>query len=190
MHEPDFLKLMRRRVAALAIGASSLRNMVGSSGVEIARGFCESIPLDPVSNPEGFSDQLDILTADLARKLPRRKLQGGELWGPARKQLNIFLSDAVYNHYLRDAYRLERVESMLEVPVDSFVAAGIVDHVRKLKLEYRFSKWAGVVHLTLTNPLIFIDKCIDAIRPVLIDTSGTGVSERMHGNGASDTRAV
>ena len=42
----------------------------------------------------------------------------------------------------------------------------------------------------LTNPLIFIDKSIDAIRPVLIDTSGTGVSERMHGNGAADTRAV
>jgi len=42
----------------------------------------------------------------------------------------------------------------------------------------------------LTNPLIFIDKSIDAIRPVLIDTSGTGVSERMHGNGASDTWAV
>jgi hypothetical protein len=48
----------------------------------------------------------------------------------------------------------------------------------------------AIAALGLTNPLIFIDKSIDAIRPILIDTSGTGVSERMHGNGAADTRAV
>ena len=35
----------------------------------------------------------------------------------------------------------------------------------------------SVAAALLTDPLIFIDKSIDAIQPILIDTSGTGVSD-------------
>ena len=140
---------MQRRVAALAIGPSSLRNMVGPGGVSEARNFCsKNVDLKSVGDRSRFVDTLNRLTDELAGKLPPRKLLGGNLWGPARKQLNIFLSDATYNVYLRNAYGLAAIEGSLEIPVDSLVADGIANDVCKFRLRYDFSAWRGVIHLT------------------------------------------
>ena len=68
--------------------------------------------------------------------------------GPARKQLTIFLSDATYNVYLRNAYGLAAIEGSLEIPMDSWVADGIAKDDRKFGLGYDFHAWQGVIHLT------------------------------------------
>ena len=145
----DFIGDLRKRVAGLAIGPSTLRNMVGPTGIEIARAFCSGENfLRRIRHPNTFVNELDSITEELAAKLPKRKVAGGNTWGPSRKLLNIFLSDATYNTYLREEYELARIEDCLEVPLDSFVAIGIVNDVLDLKLLNKFDPWRGVVHVT------------------------------------------
>jgi len=89
-----------------------------------------------------------MLTKQLADALPPRKRPDGNLWGPARKVLNIFLSDATYNFYLREQYNLDQIERYLEVPLDSYVAIGVALDAAKLHPPIKFERWKGVVHVT------------------------------------------
>jgi hypothetical protein len=49
-----------------------------------------------------------------------------------------------YNFYLREKYRLDRVESMLELPMDSYAAKGL----RAEPEGEGLPRWSGVSHLT------------------------------------------
>ena len=61
---------MQQRVAALAIGASSLRNMVEKGGVAKARDFCSrNVDLKSVGEQSRFADTLNTLTDELAGRL-------------------------------------------------------------------------------------------------------------------------
>ena len=145
----DFIGELRVRMAAVSASPSALRNMVGPGGVIRARNFLssESI-LKRLSQPHRFEAELDDVTQELAAVLPKRKLAGGHAWGPARKVLNIFLGESTYNTHLREAYCLTRVEALLEVPLDSFVANGIAKDAAKLSPAVSFDRWRGVVHVT------------------------------------------
>ena len=57
--------------------------------------------------------------------LKRRLPKGARSWGAARKALNIFLRDVLYNHYLRSHHGLDRLEDWLEVPLDRDVAVAL-----------------------------------------------------------------
>lgn len=50
---------------------------------------------------------------------------GAQHWGAARKFLNIFLRDIIYNRFLCETYELRHIEPWLEVPLDSHVANGL-----------------------------------------------------------------
>jgi hypothetical protein len=65
----------------------------------------------------------------------------GRSWGLARKLLNIYLRNALYTSYLRDAYRLHLAEQWYEIPLDSIVAKRLRAEVRGLP------RWPGVKHL-------------------------------------------
>jgi hypothetical protein len=69
------------------------------------------------SIPADFQDTLN----DLTMRLRRRLSTGARRWGVARKCLNLFFRDALYNYYLRDAYHLAKFEPYLEIPLDSNV---------------------------------------------------------------------
>ncbi len=71
-------------------------------------------------------------------------------WGAARKGLNLFLRDILYNRYLPELIDFERIEKWMEVPLDSFVAKGIrEDYTREL-----LPPWRGLKGLTpQTNAL-------------------------------------
>jgi len=66
----------------------------------------------------------------LAKRLGAPKSRGGARsagsWGLARKLLNIYIRDCVYSRMLCAHYRLESIEPFLEVPLDSFVAKGLI----------------------------------------------------------------
>jgi hypothetical protein len=62
----------------------------------------------------------------------------------ARKALNLFMRSALYNHYLREAYRLQRVEAFLELPLDGIVARHIRGVVPSAGLPY----WKSMRALT------------------------------------------
>jgi hypothetical protein len=93
-----------------------------------------------VARAATFYPRLDAATAELQRALP----SGAQGWGTARKALNVFLRDALYTSYLRDRYRLDRAETLLEIPLDSITAArlGAADVAGELP------PWPGVRHLT------------------------------------------
>ena len=144
----DPIPSLRVRVAALAIGPSTLRNMVGPGGVTAAQNFCSrNAVLTTLSNSRSFSRALNRLTVDLAAAMPEHE-RGGNRWGPARKSLNIFLSDASQNFQLRRAYALNRIEASLEIPLDSYVARGLRRDARDLGVEANLGRWRGVVHVS------------------------------------------
>ena len=72
--------------------------------------------------------------------LPRRERH----WGLARKALNLFLRECLYNAYLRRAYHLSRAEAYLELPMDSFTVRG----VRRKSSNQSLPRWLGVRKLT------------------------------------------
>jgi hypothetical protein len=85
-----------------------------------------------------FARRLEAATRQLQAALPRRAAS----WGVARKLLNIFLRDCLYNTYLTKAYGLKRAERYFEVPLDSITAGHLRDKVPELP------RWRGVKYLT------------------------------------------
>jgi len=74
----------------------------------------------------------------------RRYIQSGDGWGPSRKFLNIYIRDVFYNYYLHRAYSLSRIESELEIPLDSYV----VSHIRReIGRNHGLPRWRGVISL-------------------------------------------
>jgi hypothetical protein len=117
------LKLMQKRVARTAIGASTARRMGPKGTVGAARGFLEALDLGAfsVQSEAQFSTILDDETDTFVAAMPGEARH----WGSCRKFLNIFLRDAIYNRFLSSHYKLQRVENWLEVPLDSHIAKGL-----------------------------------------------------------------
>jgi hypothetical protein len=127
----------------LAIGRSTLRNQGAPGVVDAARDYLEDLPLRKFHVPTRtrFRRVLDEHTDQLQKKLPR----GARNWGAARKALNIFLRDVVYNQYLCRHYGLRRLERWLEVPLDKDVAKALLrDKPETMELP----RWRSIKRLT------------------------------------------
>jgi hypothetical protein len=124
-----YIRRLQNRTAELAIGASTLRSQGAKGVVGDARKYLKHIQLHRlrVRSEADFQRKLDLHTRRLQRSFPRR----AQNWGAARKALNIFLRDVLYNAYLVDFYHLRGLEKWLEVPLDSHVATGIKKHARR-----------------------------------------------------------
>jgi hypothetical protein len=107
-----------------------------------ARLFLKELNLDSfrTGNEQQFRSRLNTATKHLKDRLPRKARN----WGAARKAINIFLRDALYNHYLRSRYRLDRLEGWLEVPLDRNVAMGLCAEPEGVKLP----RWKSIKSLT------------------------------------------
>jgi hypothetical protein len=112
--------------------------MIRKGDIEHIRRFLDRLDLRRFSDPAKFSRTVDRSTTALAKLLPKNR------WGAARKFLNLYLRNATYNFYLRRAYRLDRVEHLLELPMDSYAAK----ELRKQCERRELPRWKGVIHLT------------------------------------------
>ena len=141
MKRAGFIETVQRRVAVVAIGPSTLRGQIRGT-VAACREFLASLPLEqlPASSAGRFQDWLDRQTEDLLDQLPA----SDRPWGAARKALNIFLRDSLYNQYLNASYGLDRAEPWLEIPLDSAVARGFGAAAG----QHALPQWPGVKHLT------------------------------------------
>jgi hypothetical protein len=101
--------------------------MIRKGDIEHIRRFLDRLDLRRFSDPAKFSRTVDRSTTALAKLLPKNR------WGAARKFLNLYLRNATYNFYLRRAYRLDRVEHLLELPMDSY-AEGIAETMRTARV--------------------------------------------------------
>jgi len=138
----DFLTSVQRFVAITAVGASALRNQGGSGVIEAAHHFLLDCDLAEFVRPteEEFKTELDKQTVSLQQAFP----EGTRHWGAARKALNIFLRDALYNRFLAEKYKLPSIENWLEVPLDSRVAGRLIEEDQERNLP----PWPGLKRLT------------------------------------------
>lgn len=90
--------------------------------------------------PSRFEELLNVEAAKIVRRMPR----DARHWGIARKVLNIFLRGATYNSFLREDFKLHRIERQLELPLDSLTVKGLKKRSPKRSLP----RWHGVKNLS------------------------------------------
>lgn len=123
----DLTDLIRGWLPFTATGPSTLRGYKKGS-LKALREHLATLTLRDlrsfaVSDEAVFRERLDYYTIQLEKVLPVRPN-----WGAARKVLNIYLRNALYNHYIRDSIPLELCESFLEVPLDRLVGTALRRH--------------------------------------------------------------
>lgn len=134
MNLPD---LVRHHIAKSVIGPSTARKLIPAGTIQSVRDFLRDLDIRKFTKRGEFSASLDRATRALAAKVPAQ-------WGSARKFLNLYLREISYNVFLREKYHLERIEQLLELPLDSNVAEGL----QKEKEGVLLPRWRGVIHLT------------------------------------------
>ncbi|WP_346836553.1 hypothetical protein [Microbulbifer sp. SAOS-129_SWC] len=146
--EREALNYLIKRTANLAIGNSTLRNQ-GASGLnKIARDFLCTIDLQHLSSEKDkFSENLANLTEKLRLKFPK----GANNFGAARKSINIYLRDCLYNKYINEEFSLDHIASILELPLDSHVAKGLELTKHKPKLP----KWDAIKRLKESENMLY-----------------------------------
>ena len=142
MPSPEFLAAVHARTARVAVGPSAVRGQ-GKGCAKAAREFFGVLDFGRFSTTSAtaFCTMLDEVTQELQAALK----QSGS-WGLSRKLLNIFLRDALYTTYLKDAYALNRIEAFLEIPLDSITAG----HIKRGAGRGALPAWPGVKHLQRT----------------------------------------
>jgi len=122
MKPKDFIKTLQRKVAFTAVGPSALRGQ-GKGVLRASQDFLAQMSLArvPKASAKKFQHWLDRQTELLLNSLPIKNRP----WGAARKAINLFLRDALYNKYLSEQFKLQSIEFWLEVPLDSVVAKGL-----------------------------------------------------------------
>lgn len=141
MKPGDFIEMMQRRTGITSVGPSALRGQ-GKGVLKAVQSYLGSIDLAAITakSAEQYAQWLDRHTEALLDKLPVRNRP----WGAARKALNLFMRDVLYNRYLSNHYRIRRIEKWMEVPLDSAVARGLKKHAGRGKLP----PWPGLKRLT------------------------------------------
>jgi hypothetical protein len=128
-----YLKLLQERTGQLAIGRSTLRNQGAPKVIETTRTYLQRMNLSTLKKIDSetkYNNFLERHTKALSKKFPG-KAKGN--WGAARKAINIFIRDCLYNQYLSEAYDIDRLEAWLEVPLDRDVAENLIKkHPNKL----------------------------------------------------------
>ncbi len=133
---------LKHRTAELAIGHSTLRNQGAPLVAAAARQFLAGMDLAAfsVDSEEAFVTVLNSETANLVGVLPNRARN----WGAARKALNIFVRDCVYDRFLCEHFTLAPIHPWLELPLDSYAAVGL----RETSIGKRLPKWQTIKRLT------------------------------------------
>ncbi len=121
----EYLRLLQHRTAYLSIGKSSLRNQGAPGVIAVSREYLQNMELKKlakISSEKSFKKYLDEHTNNLKKSFPQK---ANKNWGAARKAINLFLRDCLYNSYLCDKYKISDLEKLFEVPLDSYVAKEI-----------------------------------------------------------------
>jgi hypothetical protein len=141
MKPNEFIQTMQHKVAVSAVGPSALRGQ-GKGVLSAAQTFLAKVSLVKIKNFESrrFNHWLDRQTEDLLDILPLKNRP----WGTARKAINLFLRDALYNRYLCHHFQINRIESILEVPLDGVIARSL----KRLGQRGQLPRWPGLKGLT------------------------------------------
>jgi len=141
MRPKNFISTVQHKVAVAAVGPSALRGQ-GKGVLRASQDFLARISLArvPKSSKKRFQLWLDLQTESLLDNLPIKNRP----WGAARKAINLFLRDALYNRYLNRKFGISKVEPWLEVPLDRVVAHGLKSEAGRGALP----NWTGLKNLS------------------------------------------
>lgn len=157
----EFISILQQRTGQLAIGRSTLRNQGAPGVIARARLFLQGIELSDlgaVSTKDQYLQFLENKTVELSESFP---VGAKGNWGAARKALNIFLRDCLYNKYLSQEYSIERLRDWLEIPLDGDVA-------RNLSALHKSSlpKWPNIRRLSPGISSIYQEKAAEEAQKV------------------------
>ena len=135
---------IQKFLSVVCISAGTTRGQPAGC-LDAVRGYLGGVDLGNIPRMRrGFREWLDGHTEGIL--VAMGGVGAGRAWGLARKALNLFLRDCLYNHYLRDRYGLGRLEGWLEIPLDSIVAHKLEELARK---NHRgLPRWPGLKGLT------------------------------------------
>ncbi len=158
MLDHKFIRLMQDRIAELAVGASAVRNQGAPEITRNARQTLKRLRLQSfgIKTEREFKARLNRATRKILDQLP----EGAQNWGTARKIINLFLRDVVYNRYLCKYFKLEQIQGWLEVPLDSFTAKGI----RRNAARKDVPKWISIKGLNQTDSNLYQGAARDIAR--------------------------
>lgn len=131
MSRDSLLRALRSQIARAVTEPSTVRGKGNAGVAAAARVYLTRLDLAKLAaEPEALPAHLDQHTVSL---LETFQGEAHERWGLARKILNLFLRDAVYNVHLRKAYRLATLERHLELPLDGETAKRVRRDYRRLR---------------------------------------------------------
>ncbi|MBI4680926.1 MAG: hypothetical protein HY753_06920 [Nitrospirae bacterium] len=141
MDRNDFIPNMQKFTSISAVGVSALRGQ-GVGVLKKTQEYLGELDLSILKDINTHEDIISWLDKQTEKILDCMPLMNRP-WGAARKALNLFLRDCLYNKYLCQEYKMERLENWLEIPLDSLVAKGLREKAEKGLLP----KWPGLKHL-------------------------------------------
>jgi hypothetical protein len=147
MKESEFLRQIHKRISIISVGASALRNQGASGIIKIARDYFYQINInefvDALETESYYKLFLNEHTENLISNFP----ENGKSWGAARKGLNLFFREIIYNKFFSDRYgfpkdffEFNKKFKFLEVPLDRDVALGIYYETDMLLPKWRSIK--------------------------------------------------
>jgi hypothetical protein len=139
---------MHHYIAKVGTTGSALRNQGGSGLRSAAITFLSGINLRQLSGQTTtYRQWLDAQTNALMGQFPV-----SDLWGPARKVVNIFMVMTSLNIFLRTVYGLDRFENVLEVPLDNTVEKKLRQFgLSNNMFPTAFPQWQSIKGLTQPN---------------------------------------
>jgi hypothetical protein len=150
MTTQEFYTAIYRRIAQVSVGPSSLRKQGAPKVIHTCRKYFESqinlkTLIDVIRNKKGFIKFLNEHTLVLKNNLP----DGAQNWGTARKGLNLFIRDVMYNKFVSDYYNLPSdLQSFnilldpLEIPLDNDVVTELIN-----RNTIQLPEWNGIKYL-------------------------------------------
>lgn len=150
MNKTDFIRTVQQFTAVSAVGVSAMRGQ-GKGVMKTAQktlGQLNLTQLKAIATQAQYEAWLDQQTEQLLNRFPIRNRP----WGAARKALNLFLRDCLYNKYLCAAYKMGKVERWLEIPLDSYISKEL-----QSKASQTLPRWPGLKHLKKPTSALYQD---------------------------------
>jgi N-glycosylase/DNA lyase len=136
IQKKKLIKFLQKYEAIIAISPSAMRNQ-GKGILKKVQKYCANIELSQYK----FLNERTLFIKQLEKETTKL-MKTGLPWGVARKVLNLFLRNVTYNAHLRKFYKLQSIESFLEIPLDSIIAKELKKRNKKLP------EWSSLRSLT------------------------------------------
>lgn len=149
MNKNQFIKDLQQFESVSAVGVSALRGQ-GRGVIAKIRAYLGNMDLSvfrSIKSRDAFESWLNHQTNNIVSINHSPSIK----WGAARKALNLFLRDCLYNKYLSREYKIENVEPFLEIPLDSIIAKELKKDAGRGCLP----QWKGLKHLKIDESKFF-----------------------------------